>query len=164
MQLFTGGLSNAVLQAICWTLIHSLWQGVIAAVIAALIVTFTKRSAASVRYNLLVGVLLVLVVSISITAVRQLKYSSRAGDESITTTVPAGSSSPAHFETGEGKVKTDAVTQNLTQQFSSFCNEHASLIVLIWFLLFLIKCSQLLASVRHIQRIRRCNKIGRAHV
>ena len=72
MQLFTGGLSNAVLQAICWTLIHSVWQGVIAAVIAALIVTFTKRSAASVRYNLLVGVLLVLVVSISITTVRQL--------------------------------------------------------------------------------------------
>ena len=70
--LFAAGFSNEVLQAACWTLIHSLWQGVIAAVMAALIITFTKKSAASVRYNLLIAVLFVFVLSISITAARQL--------------------------------------------------------------------------------------------
>ena len=78
--LFTGGLSNEVLQAVCWTLLHSLWQGLIAAVIAALIVTFTKRSAASVRYNLLMAVLFLFVLSISITATRQFLSGSNGVD------------------------------------------------------------------------------------
>lgn len=155
--LFTGELSNAVLQAICWTLIHSLWQGLIAAVIVALIVTFTKRSAASVRYNLLVAVLSFFILGISITAARQLQSAGSGIDQAVANSTLTNSFSPANFETGEGMIKDKAVTQNLAEQFSAFCNEHASLIVLIWFLLFLIKCSQLLASIRYIQRVRHRN-------
>lgn len=155
--LFAGGLSNAVLQAICWTLVHSLWQGLIAAVIVALIVSFTKRSAASVRYNLLVAVLSFFILTISITAARQLQSAGSGSDQAIANSSLTNSFSPANFETGEGMIKDKAVTQNLAEQFSAFCNGHASMIVLIWFFLFLIKCSQLLASIRYIQRVRRRN-------
>src|SRR5690348_10387622 len=120
--LFTGGLPDAVLQAICWTLIHSIWQGLIAAVMAALIVTFTKRSVASVRYNLLVVVLSFFVLSVGITAVMQLQSVSRESHEAIATTVQPGPSSPADFETGEGMVKPGAVNTNPMEQFSDYCN------------------------------------------
>src|SRR5918996_406771 len=103
--LFIGGFSNGVLQAVCWTLIHSFWQGLIAAVIAALIVTFTKRSAASVRYNLLIAVLFLFVLSISITATRQLLSGGKGGGAAVIIHPKINSSLPANFDASKGLVK-----------------------------------------------------------
>lgn len=44
-----------MIQAICWVLIHSLWQGVLLALAAGGVILSTKRSAAAVRYRLLCG-------------------------------------------------------------------------------------------------------------
>src|ERR1700742_2171723 len=45
-------------QALCLTLIHSLWQGFLAAVAAGIIILSTRKSKATVRYNLLMADLL----------------------------------------------------------------------------------------------------------
>ncbi|HVW62872.1 MAG TPA: hypothetical protein VHC48_22630 [Puia sp.] len=44
-----------MIQAICWTLIHSLWQGLLFAVGAGVVMLLTRRASAAVRYNLLYG-------------------------------------------------------------------------------------------------------------
>ncbi|MEI9809871.1 MAG: hypothetical protein WDO16_19515 [Bacteroidota bacterium] len=61
MQLlfFHQWFSDDMLKALSWTLVHSLWQGVLAAALAGIIILSTKRSSARLRYNLL-GSLLVL--------------------------------------------------------------------------------------------------------
>ena len=41
------------MKALVWTFVHSLWQGLLAALIAAVIITATKRTRAQIRYNLL---------------------------------------------------------------------------------------------------------------
>jgi bla regulator protein blaR1 len=156
MQLLFTGLSNAVLQAICQTLIHSLWQGLVAGVLAALIVTFTKRSAAAIRYNLLLAVLLLFALGIGITAVMQLQYRGSNNGAVVTSTM-IHSYSPVSSETGGELLKGETVTQNFLERANAWCNEHASIIVLIWLLLFLIRCSQLLASFRYMQRIKQHN-------
>jgi beta-lactamase regulating signal transducer with metallopeptidase domain len=155
--LFAGGFSNEVLQAVCWTLVHSLWQGVIAAVMAALTITFTKKSAASVRYNLLIAVLFVFVLSISITAARQLLSGNEGEGMATTTYSKMNSSTGLNFDADEGLVTDGTIQENLIERFSAWCNQHASMIVLVWFLLFLIKCFQLITGLRYIQRLRHCN-------
>ena len=72
--LFTAAFSNEFFQALCWTLMHSIWHGLIAAIITAVIVTLTKRSSASVRYNLLIAVLILFIFSTGITAYRQFQF------------------------------------------------------------------------------------------
>ncbi|HLZ85725.1 MAG TPA: hypothetical protein VKQ52_00740, partial [Puia sp.] len=47
-----------ITQAICWTLLHSLWQGALAALVAGIIIHCTRRSRAVIRYNFLVADLL----------------------------------------------------------------------------------------------------------
>ncbi len=48
--------------AICRTLLHSLWQGLILAIFAGLTLAFTRHSRSAIRYNILSALLLVFTV------------------------------------------------------------------------------------------------------
>lgn len=153
MHLLTAILPPEILQAICWTLIHSLWQGLIAAVVAALVITVTKRSAASLRYNLLLAVLMLFILAISMTAQRQLLSSANPAGQAIHTYATSNAFSATEVTTGRPG-HTGAVQQNRMEWFKAFGNEHASVIVWVWFLICLIKCSQLLTGFHYIRRLR----------
>jgi beta-lactamase regulating signal transducer with metallopeptidase domain len=64
--------------ALCWTLFHSLWQGLIAAVFAALLLIRTKRSRPTVRYNVLSALFLLLTFLFAATFLYELQHSGEA--------------------------------------------------------------------------------------
>jgi hypothetical protein len=66
-----GFISSGLVKAICWTLLHSIWQGLVAAAIAGCIVLATRRSKAVVRYNLLTILFACFVVMALITFLNQ---------------------------------------------------------------------------------------------
>src|SRR5689334_11357331 len=75
-----------VAKAIGWTLVHSLWQGLILTFIAGILLLFTRRSAASIRYKLLSSLLIVFVIGTAVTFV--LEYQSAiAASQAIAATV-----------------------------------------------------------------------------
>ena len=49
----TGFISSDLFRPVCWTLLHSLWQGLVAAAIAGLVILATRHSRVALRYNLL---------------------------------------------------------------------------------------------------------------
>lgn len=51
LNLQSGG--ERFLQAFSWMLVHSLWQGLLLAIITALLLQFTKRAPARLRYNII---------------------------------------------------------------------------------------------------------------
>jgi len=58
-------LTDAAVKAVCWTLVHSLWQGLLAALFAGAVILTTRKSAAVLRYNLLtVDLVLFLVAAV----------------------------------------------------------------------------------------------------
>jgi bla regulator protein BlaR1 len=54
----TNLVPDQLIKALCNTLIHSLWQGLILAAIAGLVIVSTKKSSAALRYNLMIGLLI----------------------------------------------------------------------------------------------------------
>ena len=46
-------LNDTLLKAISWTLVHSVWQGFLLALAAGIVIFMTRKSSASLRYNLL---------------------------------------------------------------------------------------------------------------
>jgi beta-lactamase regulating signal transducer with metallopeptidase domain len=52
LLLNTNTISHSLIQAFSWMLIHSLWQGLVLAVISALVMFLTKKTSAAIRYNL----------------------------------------------------------------------------------------------------------------
>src|ERR1700729_588511 len=83
-------LSDAAAKAVCWTLFHSLWEGLLAAVLAGLIIACTRKLPAALRYNLLAADLLLFLVIAAATF--SYEYNQNNHQSTIT---PAKTTSPA---------------------------------------------------------------------
>ena len=64
---WTHYISDHTIHAICWTLIHSLWIGLAIALLAGLAISVTRKSSATLRYNLLCGILVIFTASVCMT-------------------------------------------------------------------------------------------------
>src|ERR1700744_6318322 len=60
-------MSDGTVKAICWTLIHSLWIGLVIALVCGIVIATTRRSSAAIRYRLLCGLLVLFVASMMVT-------------------------------------------------------------------------------------------------
>jgi bla regulator protein BlaR1 len=143
---------NEVLKAIGWTLIHSLWQGSLAAVVAGIIIISTRRSEARIRYNLLSLVLVLFVITTVITFSQQLKTRSIAHNIVARPADPAGQTSFAFTETNFD-ISPVAAKISAIDRFVSYFNANADLFVLLWAIFFFVHCIKLLTGLAGIQRM-----------
>jgi bla regulator protein blaR1 len=148
-QFFEDGLGQQVVRALCWTFIHSLWQGLLAALATGLVIAGTRRSTALLRYNLLTGVLFLFVAGAMVTFALQWGAPPEAPALSSTVTELSGMVLSNSVPT----VAT-AAEQTPWQHFSTYFNKQAPLIVLLWGLCFLYHFVRLLAGVHYIHRLR----------
>ncbi|WP_084498313.1 M56 family metallopeptidase [Pedobacter sp. V48] len=140
--------------ALCITFFHSLWIGMILALLTSLIIVATRKSSAAIRYNLLTAVLFLFVIVMSLVFYDTLNsggiYQSLAKSGGATLFSPQINKEAA----------TAINSQSLTQGSSGFIDGMGSLmniwtsysvqIVLIWFLIICIKCIQLMMGMHAI--------------
>ncbi len=135
-------------RVICWTLIHSLWIGLIAAVLAGAILVCTQKSSSQLRYCLLCSCLIVFVL-ITVFVFYQESGSfdrpnmvTRAPDRIASTFFPLSDSAFVRRDI-------DALTQ-----LSAFINQNAVWIFTVWFLCFALKSLGLISGLFYIHRMR----------
>ncbi|HTJ10610.1 MAG TPA: M56 family metallopeptidase [Dinghuibacter sp.] len=140
---------NFPIHALCWTLIHSLWEGLIAAVLAGAVLLTTRRSSAALRYQLLTLIFFGLVAAVGVTFVWLLPHES-------TEVATAGRNVVLHFG-GATPVQHAAVAvpAPLWQRVSGFFDRHATAIVWIWLLVLAAKLTQTGLSLAHVRRLKR---------
>lgn len=138
--------NETLLKAISWTLVHSVWQGLILAVLAGLAIVFTKKSTSVLRYNVLAGLFVTFIITVGFTFNYEFQ---EEGRETITRlNLPIDTANQivvGHIP----EQKTD-----LSIQIINFLNVNSSLIVLVWFLIFSIKSLSIFSNLNHIYRIR----------
>jgi bla regulator protein blaR1 len=66
---------ESLVQGLGWTLLHSLWIGVITAAITGLIILLTRRSSAQLRYRLLTANLCLFILAMGFVFLNQLPQS-----------------------------------------------------------------------------------------
>jgi bla regulator protein BlaR1 len=149
-------IGQAAVHAICWTLMHSLWQGILAAMLAGLVIICTRKLPALIRYRLLAMDLLLFVLAVGITFWYQVKQvhggSALAGSQIL---VPA-----LDQTTGTGSsnlVRSHADYQPLLnyRPVVNYLNRHAFIIVDVWLLCLFVQLSRLMAGLYGIRRLRR---------
>ena len=134
-------LTNETLQAICRTFLHSIWQGMIAAALAGIILWGTRHSSARTRYNLLGLVLLLSLLTSGITFYTELGDSAAAIANIPGTDIDAAT--------------TAVLPQHPGQLIIQYMDQHASWFMMAWAFIFLVKCIRLLNGFYYIHRIRR---------
>ncbi len=139
--LFNQILADKTIHSLCWMLIHSLWQGFLLTVLVGIIMVFTRQSQAVIRYNLLVGSLLIFFVCITCTGVYVFMNPDNI-DAQIFLQL---------FEKQNVINLQDAQNQNIfLLSIIDFLNQNAGIIVNIWLFFILFSC---LLSVRDISSI-----------
>jgi len=143
--------------ALCVTFFHSLWIGLVVVLLTSLIVISTKKSPASLRYNLLTGLLFLFVLSMSLVFYNTLK---QGGMESAS--VRIGFSSPdsdqsvadAVLRTGNSPVQEASGMMKSMNMLMKVWTSYSSEIVLIWFLILCFKCIHLLMGLHAVNHLK----------
>jgi bla regulator protein blaR1 len=143
-------LNDETMQAICWTLIHSLWQGLLLAVLAGLVIMLTKKSSSVFRYNVLSVLFFLFVATACITFLKQYNFAYSNSNVGIIQSTGAGQITNIHAY----PVNEVASGKTYPETFTNYFNEHASLIVMIWFVVLSAQCIRLIANAGYVQRIK----------
>ena len=122
-----------MIEAICWALVHSLWQGLLLALAGGGIILSTRRSVAAVRYRLLCLLSGLFLAGLVATFYYELSL---------------GSSE----ETGS------AVPTVSVNWFVEWCSAHAWLIVAGWMTVAVLKSVRMAAGWTYLQQLRRMGK------
>jgi len=141
-------ISEHTIRAICWTLIHSLWIGVIAAVLAGSVIALTKKVPASWRYRLLCGILMLFVLATGLTLFIELDKSAS------TTTVITLSSNVAGktiITTTNAYVTIDGFDYT---RAIGFFDQYSTWIFALWLLCFVLKSVRLTRELLYVKRVR----------
>lgn len=149
-------LSNDIIRAIGWMLIHSLWQGLVLALVAGILILFTRKSRPALRYNIFTMLFFVLVGSAVLTFFYELRQP--AGHAAITAGTPeqAVTALTAMVPEATPAPASDTAIQepDFSRRFVAYFNEHAPLLVMLWFIVFVARSLWLFGGLVYVQRIR----------
>lgn len=136
--------------AFLWTLIHSLWIGVIAAVLTGAIVLCTKRSLPQLRYLLFCAVLSLFVIATLI-----LGWYQFAHIEPSKTALALGKHPDANLNVTTVDVPGNSfVGFNLITKITIFINQYALWIFAVWLLFFAWKMIKFAGGLFYIQKLK----------
>jgi bla regulator protein BlaR1 len=139
------------IQALGVTFFHSLWVGIIMALLTSIIIIGTRRSAASIRYNLLTALMCFFVIAVGFIFYRSLDF----------VDLPAQAARlplPAKVNLGpltqfQG-IASDGVLNGL-DGLMNFWFSYSLQIVMIWFFIICIKCIKLIANLNTISHLKK---------
>ena len=138
-------------QALCLTLVHSLWQGFLAAVVAGIIILSTRKSKAAVRYNLLTVDLVLFLLVAGFTFFHELGGGGRPITGRVIAEEETGILSGLDLHARAGV----APTPGIVGQFGTFLHMHAPIVVMIWMLCLLGQLVQLTGGIYQLGQLRR---------
>lgn len=149
----TSFFSERLLKTISWTLVHSLWQGLALALVAAFILLATSRQRALLRYNLLSTLMLIFVAGAITTTIIEwsffeyverfpkIKYLGALG-------IPKGILDTAQIAQAQSWFKSNV------HKLSGLFEQNQLIFVSVWILILSLKSIKMALDIRNAYRIR----------
>ncbi|MBE5318100.1 M48 family metalloprotease [Pedobacter sp. MR2016-19] len=140
------------LHALGATLFHSLWLGVILALLAGLVMFTTRKASATWRYNLLTVCLALFVIAIAITFYQELQQPVNHGQSQ--TVHQIGINLPKAIGDQQAVTNVQQDMYSGLNRILSLWNAYAYQIVLVWFLIICGKSIQLMVGLNGVHHLR----------
>lgn len=141
LNLQSGG--ERFLQAFSWMLVHSLWQGLLLAVLTALLLQFTKRAPARLRYNIIFIQFVLFILACIWTFFRGMSG-------------PSESFVPLAGTIGQNASQLLNINAINVQLFADACaayiSTHASMLVLVWSIFFTFRSFRMVQGLIYLQK------------
>jgi bla regulator protein BlaR1 len=147
MQLLTTITTNRIIQAFSWMLIHSLWQGLLLAIVTALVLMATRKASAALRYNLVFVQFLLFVIACTAT----FAWVWNTGNVQSIPQVFAGTlaaNATQAFNIDAGSIRAFGFA------CANYFTVNAPFVVLVWCILFIMRSVKFMGGLVFIQRAR----------
>src|SRR5579863_4549830 len=143
-------IPTTIIRALCWTLLHSLWQGLILAIVAGAVMLLTRKARSATRYTLLATLVTGFLLVSGYTFLRELRSPIARTPVVLSDVAPVTDAGGApSVQVGGQPVQT-----NFTDQLVQYFNTHASVVVVVWFIVFMARFVKLLSGLVYAQRVR----------
>lgn len=137
--------SEELIQAIGWTMIHSLWQGFAVAILMGIVMIGLQKKSAKIRHEFaFFSLFLIFIISLSTFI---YLYDSAIEGEALGTTITV-------IAEGGFVIENATVVQSFFQQTIAYFNEHLPLIVTLWLMGMVFFLLRLLGGLAFIQKIK----------
>ena len=143
-------IPTTIIRALCWTLLHSLWQGLILAIVAGAVMLLTRKARSATRYTLLATLVTGFLLVSGYTFFRELRLPIARTPVILTHVAPVADASGAPLVQLGGQ----AIQTSFTDQLVQYFNTHASVVVVVWFIVFMARFVKLLSGLVYAQRVR----------
>ncbi|SDD74665.1 Signal transducer regulating beta-lactamase production, contains metallopeptidase domain [Dyadobacter soli] len=142
-------------RAFCLTLVHSLWQGLIAAIVAGAILLCTRKSRPAFRYNMLALVMLLFVSAAVVTFVLTMRDTAavQEGARPASAIVFSGEWIMQAAFQNAGNAAIAATETGWVMRIMAFFTEHAQVIVTVWFLIFALKSLLAASGLLYLRKV-----------
>ena len=144
--------------AACWTLVHSLWQGLLLVILTGLVMLFTRSSRPVFRYRLLSALMLLFATVAAITFAREWRAQVVGAGQAAVGQGPAmgvGSIVVPVAGANAAVIPVTGVSMGITERVSRFLSDHAVLIVLVWLFILGIRLGRMCWALTYARHIRR---------
>jgi beta-lactamase regulating signal transducer with metallopeptidase domain len=146
--LVSDNLSHFI-RAVGWTLIHSLWQAAIAALLAILVLWLTGKSRPAKRYNILLGLFVLLPGVVAVTFLKEYQHGIAATSTGVGDLQLNGP--PTDY--GDIYILSHETRSYLTA-LEEWIDRHIDLIVAFWLLACCIQSIRLVSGAAHVRRLK----------
>lgn len=148
MDFITQIFSDHIIYALGWTVVHSLWQGTLLAIIVALAMMALENRSARLRYEVACGGLFMMLLSGLATFILYLETGD-VTEEFIVALTSNGSASTLSLRTEEvGWV------QGILQSGADYFNQNITLITSIWLIGFLFFVVKMIGGLLYLRQLR----------
>jgi bla regulator protein BlaR1 len=147
-------LNDREVNAICWTLFHSLWIGLIVAVMAGIVIACTSRSKANLRYRLFCSLLVLFVISISVAGMYELAGTDAATTKNNLLILPSNQTLSENQTVNFSPSSFRDTSLALKDTGLALLNQNAGWLFGVWLVFFVFKSVKLVIGLYYIQRVR----------
>lgn len=136
-----------LLQAFSWMLVHSLWQGMLIALLAVIFLQLSSKVASAVRYNILLMHFAAFAVACMVTFFRELTGSVSQRTVPLADSIGQGAST---------LFRLDAVhVKTLAASSAAYISANAHLLVILWALFFTFRSFSMIQGMRYLRHARK---------
>lgn len=144
-------ITTVLVKALGWTFTHSVWQALLALLVAYTVLAAMKKAKPSVRYNLLLATGSLFICGVVVTFIYQLNQNGSAG-EGI-----ANYSSLRALLYNDSSAATPVILESkrIVDVMQTYFNQYLHYFVAVWFIIFCVKWLRLSLSLDYVNRISR---------
>ena len=148
--------SSQLIEAVGWALLHSLWQGVILAVVLGLLLLFLRKFSSQTRYIIIALFMALFTATLPLNIIRQykpaLEVNTTVRTNNKAEVLPGKVFSPPVRE--KVRVSENSTAISVQNRFSSYFERHLPLLVTLWLMGIFVLLLRYLGQLVFVQRLK----------